>query len=216
MHSTLCLASRARRLAVPEQLRALSLGVLEVAASDVTATARGGERGAFFSALAGLPVRLLFFSYQPFTFHRLRSCPSSTLHLFSMPFDWTAERERLMLLMAIQEANVKPTKQLWSTVAANLGGGLTPSAVRCDPVNGIGAIKFLIINPLLQHLVLLSSFALPLVYSKKFKSDLTQSEVLEVEEPVRQTSRPRRIGFIHSTEAQARQQQDPQVPRLRS
>jgi hypothetical protein len=69
-----------------------------------------------------------------------------------MPFDWTAERERLMLLMAIQEANVKPTKQLWSTVAANLGGGLTPSAVRCDPVNGIGAINFpsyLIINPLL-------------------------------------------------------------------
>ena len=93
-----------------------------------------------------------------------------------MPFDWTAERERLMLLMAIQEANVKPTKQLWSTVAANLGGGLTPSAVRCDPVNGTGAIKFpptLIINPLLQHLLLLSSFALPLVYLKKFKSDLT-------------------------------------------
>jgi hypothetical protein len=47
-----------------------------------------------------------------------------------------------MLLMAIQEANVKPTKQLWSTVAANLGGGLTPSAVRYDSVNGIGAIKF--------------------------------------------------------------------------
>jgi hypothetical protein len=69
-----------------------------------------------------------------------------------MPFVWTAETERLMLLMAIQEANVKPTKQLWSTVAANLGGGLTPSAVRCDPVNGIGAINFpsyLIINPLL-------------------------------------------------------------------
>jgi hypothetical protein len=154
-----CLASRARRLAVPEQLRALS--VLEVAASDVTATTRGGERGAFFSALAGLPARLLLFTYQPFTFHRLRSCPSSTLHLFSMPFDWTAERERLMLLMAIQEANVKPTKQLWSTVAANLGGGLTPSAVRCDPVNGTGAIKlppYLIINPLLLHLVLLSSF----------------------------------------------------------
>jgi hypothetical protein len=83
-----------------------------------------------------------------------------------MPFDWTAERERSMLLMAIQEANVKPTKQLWSTVAANLGGGLTPSAVRCDPVNGIGAIKlppYLIINPLIQHLMLLSSFALPLV-----------------------------------------------------
>jgi hypothetical protein len=59
-----------------------------------------------------------------------------------MPFDWTAERERSMLLMAIQEANVKPTKQLWSTVAANLGGGLTPSAVRYDSVNGIGAIKF--------------------------------------------------------------------------
>jgi hypothetical protein len=57
---------------------------------------------------------------------------------------------------------------------------------------------------------------LPLVYSKKFKSNLTQSEVLEVEEPVRQTSRPRRTGSIHSTEAQARQQQDPQVPRLRS
>ena len=83
-----------------------------------------------------------------------------------MPFDWTAERERSMLLMAIQEANVKPTKQLWSTVAANLGGGLTPSAVRCDPVNGIDATKlppYLIINPLPQHLVLLSSFALSLV-----------------------------------------------------
>ena len=65
-----------------------------------------------------------------------------------MPFDWTAESERLMLLMAIQEANIKPTKQLWSTVAANLGGGLTPSAVRCAPVNGIGAIKF---PPLSHH-----------------------------------------------------------------
>jgi hypothetical protein len=54
-----------------------------------------------------------------------------------MPFDWTAEKERLMLLMAIQEANVKPTKQLWSTVAAKLGGGLSPSAVRYDPVNEI-------------------------------------------------------------------------------
>src|ERR1700722_7482924 len=104
-----------------------------------------------FSGFSGSSRPFSLFSYQPFTFHRLCSCPSSTLHLFSMPFDWTAERERLMLLMAIQEANVKPTKQLWSTVAANLGGGLTPSAVRCDPVNGIGAINFpsyLIINPL--------------------------------------------------------------------
>lgn len=73
-----------------------------------------------------------------------------------------------------------------------------------------------IINPLLQHLALLSSFALPLVYSEKFKSDLTQSKVLEVEEPVHQTSHPRHIRSIRSAEAQARQQQDPQVPGLRS
>ena len=118
-----------------------------------------------------------------------------------MPFVWTAETERLMLLMAIQEANVKPTKQLWSTVAANLGGGLSPSAVRCDPP-ALPHHQPLFFNTLcyFQDLLCFSS------YSKKPKSDLTQPEVLEVEEPVRQTSRPRRIGSIHSTEAQASQQ----------
>jgi hypothetical protein len=60
-----------------------------------------------------------------------------------MPFDWTAERERLMLLMAIQEANLKPNMQLWSSVATNLGGGLTPSAVRCDYVNTVDSAKIL-------------------------------------------------------------------------
>jgi hypothetical protein len=61
--------------------------------------------------------------------------------LFGMPFDWTAERERLMLLMAIQQANLKPTKQLWSSVATSLGGGLTPSAVRCDYPDSTAATR---------------------------------------------------------------------------
>jgi len=49
-----------------------------------------------------------------------------------MPFTWTAERERQMLLLAISEADLKPTTQTWVIVAGILGEGLTPSAVRFD------------------------------------------------------------------------------------
>jgi hypothetical protein len=48
-----------------------------------------------------------------------------------MPFSWTVERERQMLLLAICEANLKPTMETWAIVAKILGGGITPSAVRC-------------------------------------------------------------------------------------
>jgi hypothetical protein len=36
-----------------------------------------------------------------------------------------------MLLLAICEANLKPTMETWAIVAKILGGGITPSAVRC-------------------------------------------------------------------------------------
>ena len=68
-----------------------------------------------------------------------------------------------MLLMAIQEANVKPTKQLWSSVAVSLGGGLTPSAVRCGHVIRIYATKFLpiVLSPILF-------FSVPCFYQLSF------------------------------------------------
>ena len=49
----------------------------------------------------------------------------------AMPFNWTVERERQMLLLAICEANLKPTMETWSIVARILGGDISPSAVRC-------------------------------------------------------------------------------------
>src|ERR1700734_1496828 len=49
-----------------------------------------------------------------------------------MPFNWTVERERQMLLLAICEANLKPTMETWSIVAKILGENITPSAVRWD------------------------------------------------------------------------------------
>ncbi|KAL2423899.1 hypothetical protein ABEF95_009560 [Exophiala dermatitidis] len=45
-----------------------------------------------------------------------------------MPYQWTAERERRMLLLAISSANLRPSADTWATVAALLGEGLTPSA----------------------------------------------------------------------------------------
>ena len=51
-----------------------------------------------------------------------------------MKFNWTAERERQMLLLAIAEANLRPTIETWSIVAKILGEGITPSAVRCDNI----------------------------------------------------------------------------------
>ncbi|KIX08927.1 uncharacterized protein Z518_00005 [Rhinocladiella mackenziei CBS 650.93] len=46
-----------------------------------------------------------------------------------MPYQWTAERERRMLLLAISSANLRPSTDTWTTVAALLGEGLTASAV---------------------------------------------------------------------------------------
>ncbi|OAP57774.1 hypothetical protein AYL99_08512 [Fonsecaea erecta] len=46
-----------------------------------------------------------------------------------MPYQWTAERERRMLLCAISSANLRPSADTWQQVATLLGEGLTPSAV---------------------------------------------------------------------------------------
>ncbi|KEF53550.1 uncharacterized protein A1O9_10525 [Exophiala aquamarina CBS 119918] len=46
-----------------------------------------------------------------------------------MPYQWTAERERQMLLLAISRANLRPSADTWTAVAALLGGGLSASAV---------------------------------------------------------------------------------------
>lgn len=56
----------------------------------------------------------------------------SNIRSNKMPFNWTVERERQMLLLAICEANLKPTMETWSIVAKILGEGITPSAVRWD------------------------------------------------------------------------------------
>ena len=78
-------------------------------------------------------ISLLHFSsppacskFSPLIFH------PSTLPtpIRTMPYQWTAERERRMLLLAISSANLRPSSDTWTTVAALLGDGLTPSAVR--------------------------------------------------------------------------------------
>ncbi|KAJ9644255.1 uncharacterized protein PV06_05236 [Exophiala oligosperma] len=46
-----------------------------------------------------------------------------------MPYHWTAERERRMLLLAIASAKLKPSAGTWTKVAQLLGEGLTASAV---------------------------------------------------------------------------------------
>ncbi|KAI1615340.1 hypothetical protein EDD37DRAFT_507120 [Exophiala viscosa] len=46
-----------------------------------------------------------------------------------MPYQWNAERERRMLLLAISSANLRPSADTWTKVAVLLGEGLTPSAV---------------------------------------------------------------------------------------
>ena len=64
---------------------------------------------------------------------------STTLQVFSshqqhcssqMPYQWNAERERTMLLLAVSAAKLKPSAPTWTAVAELLGEGLTPSAVR--------------------------------------------------------------------------------------
>ena len=47
-----------------------------------------------------------------------------------MPYTWTPDAERALLLAAIQEADVKPSKGVRANVATALGGGLTAGAVR--------------------------------------------------------------------------------------
>ncbi|KIW68082.1 hypothetical protein PV04_04050 [Phialophora macrospora] len=46
-----------------------------------------------------------------------------------MPYQWTAEKERKMLLLAISAANLRPSTVIWQRVADRLGGGLTASAI---------------------------------------------------------------------------------------
>ena len=46
-----------------------------------------------------------------------------------MPYNWNAESERAMLLIACAE--LKPSSTTWQKVADRLGGGLNANAVRC-------------------------------------------------------------------------------------
>lgn len=47
-----------------------------------------------------------------------------------MPFNWSEQAERNMLLLAICAADLKPTSSTWAMVAERMGGGLNASAVR--------------------------------------------------------------------------------------
>jgi hypothetical protein len=48
-----------------------------------------------------------------------------------MPFNWNAENERSMLLLAMgKTVSFDKTSQFCTEVAAFLGGGVTPNAVR--------------------------------------------------------------------------------------
>ena len=55
--------------------------------------------------------------------------PDIRPHTLNMPYNWTAQSERQMLLTAITEADLKPTQKTWAMVAEILGQGLTSSAV---------------------------------------------------------------------------------------
>ncbi|KIW13747.1 hypothetical protein PV08_08938 [Exophiala spinifera] len=57
------------------------------------------------------------------------ACRFHTKLTARMPYQWTPERERRMLLVAIASANLKPSADTWTKVSQLLGGGLTPSAV---------------------------------------------------------------------------------------
>jgi hypothetical protein len=83
-----------------------------------------------------------------------------------------------MLLMAIQQANLKPTMQLWSSVAASLGGGLSPSAVRCGHVST--APSPLLYLDIVCFYLLFASL-LPLLQARSLNSDFAQSEILQTE-----------------------------------
>ena len=63
--------------------------------------------------------------------------PSTSYSIMPIKFNWTVERERHMLLLAICEANLKPTMETWAIVAKILGGGISPSAVRCGRILSI-------------------------------------------------------------------------------
>ena len=47
-----------------------------------------------------------------------------------MPSVWTPEAERALLLAAIQEADLKPSKAVWDAVATQLEGAYTANAIR--------------------------------------------------------------------------------------
>ena len=47
-----------------------------------------------------------------------------------MVFNWTAEADRAILLIAIRESGFSCSQTFLETAAAELGGGVTPKAVR--------------------------------------------------------------------------------------
>jgi hypothetical protein len=87
-------------------------------------------RSHFVPFLAPCSISVCFFLYTSlFAFDKFGHAllrPSTVI----MPYQWNAERERQMLLLAISRANLRPSADTWTAVSALLGGGLTASAVR--------------------------------------------------------------------------------------
>lgn len=92
-----------------------------------------------------------------------------------MPFNWNAEKERAMLLIAC--ADLKPGTGTWHTVANRLGGGLSANAVRCA-----------------RYIVYFFFFHTALVTALHITQSLTfflQPEILQAQEGVRETHQQR-------------------------
>ncbi len=47
-----------------------------------------------------------------------------------MPFTWSLETERTLLLVAVSQGNVQPGSALWNAMIQALGDGVTDRAVR--------------------------------------------------------------------------------------
>lgn len=48
--------------------------------------------------------------------------------VITMPYKWNAESERALLLSAVTNSDHKPSTQIWTAVADELGGGLNANA----------------------------------------------------------------------------------------
>ena len=96
--------------------------------------------------LTWLQHPLSIFTFETLTFYHsahhllhLSSCTLSHHTIFfhilipnpnKMPFSWTPENERTLLLVAISQGNVQPGAPLWNAMIQALGNGVTDRAVR--------------------------------------------------------------------------------------